>query len=111
MLVVFGIRQFVRQAILPDGAGFELEFGVAFGIRIERPFFGKGFDRLPLFIVAHCKEPRLALTRHRLIGQRVCREARCDRVSFAVMAAVDPGEYLERLPGHEHFAGADNRTP
>ena len=43
--------------------------------------------------------------------ERLGPDARLDRVAGAVVAAVDPGEDLERLAGDQHLARADDRPP
>ena len=101
----------VRQAILARLGGLDLNLGQAFVVGVELPGSDFGLDRLALLlVVGDLQQPQLAVAFDRLAVEPAGGEAGVDRVADAVVAAVDPGEDLERLAGDEHVARADDRA-
>jgi hypothetical protein len=106
------VGDLIRQAVLTFFGRLQLNVGEALGVRGETPVFDFGFDRLAFGSVAvrDLQQPQLAGAFDRFAVEATSGEVRFDRVAEAVVAAVDPREYLERLAGDEDLAAADDRA-
>ena len=79
-------------------------------IGVQIPSLDDRFDRLAVFVVADLEQRQLAFAFDRLLIERVGLEVGLDCIAHAIVAAIDPGEDLERLAGDQHLAGADDRA-
>ena len=93
----------------PGLGGLDLLLAPALGVGVELPGLDRLLDRLVLLsFVGDLVSVSSPLPSTGLLVERLGVKVGLDRVADAVMAAVEPGEDLERLAGHQHVARADD---
>ena len=102
MVCFLRVGQPVRQPILARLGRLDLLAGLALRVGVELPGLHGLLDRLVLVVVGDAEQGQFALALDRLLVERLGAEAGLDGVAGAVVAAVEPGEDLERLAGHQH---------